>query len=33
MFLYEQLEIDSYWDDLYNPKEYKSKNKSKNYGH
>lgn len=34
MFLYERLEVDSYWDDLYNPKEYKIKthNKKNNHG-
>lgn len=25
MFLYERMEVDPYWDDLYNPKEWKNK--------
>lgn len=25
MFLYEHMEVDPYWDDLYNPKEWKNK--------
>ena len=31
-FLYENLEVDPYWDDLYNPKTYKIKRKRKHEG-